>query len=131
MFNTLAQERGLSWRAHSVGLSAVEGEPIPENSQAALEDVGFCAANHRARRLKSGMIEEADLVLAMTPGQHEKLARLCGSTAEGKVHTLLEYLGEEMSGEVSDPHGYPISMHRASVRQIYGYMERLVSHLER
>lgn len=131
MFNTLAQERGLNWRAESAGLSTVEGESVPDNAQIALEEVGFYAGKHRARRLKSGMIEQADLVLTMTPGQHEKLARLRGNLAEGKVYTLLGYLGEEMPGEISDPHGYPISMHRASVRQIYGYVERLVKHLMR
>lgn len=131
MFNTLAQERGLDWRAESAGLSAVEGEPVPDNAQIALEEVGFYAGKHRARRLQSKMVERADLVLTMTPRQQEKLATLRGDLAEGKVYTLLEYLREEMPGEISDPHGYPLSMHRASVRQIHGYVERLVKHLGR
>lgn len=129
MFNTLAQERGLNWKAESAGLSAVEGEPIPDNAQIALEEVGFYAGRHRARRPSNRMIEGADLVLTMTPRQQEKLETLRGDLAEGKVYTLLGYLGEEMTGEISDPHGYPISMHRASVRQIHGYVERLIKHL--
>lgn len=129
MFNALTQERGLGWRAQSAGLSAVEGELVPENARVALEEVGFYAGKHRARRLQSRMVERADLVLTMTPGHREKVARLCNGLTEGKVHTLLGYLGDEMAGEISDPHGYPISMHRASVRQIYGYVERLVKHL--
>lgn len=129
IFNALAEEHGLDWRAESAGLAAVEGEPVPENVGLALGEVGFYADEHRARKVESRMIGEADLVLAMTPRQTEKIARLAGSPGEDRLHTLTGYLGEGGSGEVPDPHGYPLSTHRASVRRIYDYVERLVERL--
>lgn len=130
VFNALAQERSLAWRAESAGLSAAEGEPVPENVEVSLGEVGFYADNHRARKVDIRMIGDADLVLAMTPRQKEKLARLAVSTTGDKLHTLPEILGEGETGEVPDPHGYPLSTHRASVRRIYDYMERLVERLQ-
>lgn len=130
MFNALAEERGLAWRAESAGLSAVEGEPVPDNVGLALGEVGFYAGTHRARKAESRMIGEADLILTMTPRQREKLARLAGGPAEDKLHTLPGYLGEGETGEVPDPHGYPLSTHRTSVRRIYDYVESLVKQLE-
>jgi hypothetical protein len=34
VFNDLARERGLEWRAESAGLSALEGERLPEDVEA-------------------------------------------------------------------------------------------------
>lgn len=129
VFNALAAERGLAWRAESAGLAAAEDEPVPDNVELALEEVGFYAGTHRARKAESRMIIEADLVLAMTPRQKEKLERLARGPAEEKLYTLPGYLGEGEKGEIPDPHGYPLSTHRASVRRIYDYMERLVERL--
>lgn len=129
VFNDLARERGLEWRAESAGLSAPEGEPVPENVGASLGEVGFYADEHRARRAQRRMLEEADLVLAMTPRQREKLAKLSGGAGD-KLYTLTGYLGEGDFSEVPDPHGYPLSTHRASVRRIYEYVERLVERLQ-
>lgn len=129
VFNDLARERGLEWRAESAGLSALEGERVPEDVEASLGEVGFYAGEHRAKKAQRRMVEGADLVLAMTPSQREKLARLSGG-AEEKLYTLTGYLGEGDSSEVPDPYGYPLSTHRASVRRIYDYMERLVQRLQ-
>lgn len=129
IFNALAEERGLDWRAESAGLSAVEGSPVPENVELSLEEVGFYAGSHRARKARGRMVEPVDLTLAMSPGQREKLRGLSGKKAEGKLYTLPEYLGEGDNGAVPDPYGYPLQTHRASVRRIYDYMERLVTQL--
>lgn len=129
IFNDLAQERGLEWRAESAGLAAIDGSPVPENVEISLEEVGFYAGGHRARKARGRMVEPVDLVLAMSPGQREKLRSLSGGKAESKLYTLPEYLGEGANGEVPDPYGYPLQTHRASVRRIHDYMERLVTQL--
>ena len=129
MFNALAEERGLDWRAESAGLAAVDGAPAPENVELSLEEVGFFADSHRTRKVRSRMVEEADLVLVMTPRHKDQVAKLSRGAAEGKLYTLPGYLGEGETGEVPDPHGYPLSIHRTSVRRIYDYIERLVDSL--
>lgn len=129
IFNALAEERRLPWGAESAGLAAVQGQPVPDNVALAMQEIGFDASTHRARKVRSRMIGSADLVLAMTPRQKEKLVGLAGSRAEDNLYTLPEYLGEGETGEVPDPHGYPLSTHRASVRRIHDYMEKLVEQL--
>lgn len=130
VFNALAEERGLDWRAESAGLTAVEGAPVPENVRISLEELGFHADEHRARKARGRMLEEADLVLAMTPRHREKLKSVCGGADNGKLYTLTGYLGDGESSEVPDPHGYPLPAHRTSARRIYGYVDRLVEHLQ-
>lgn len=85
VFNDLARERGLEWRAESAELSALEGERIPKDVEASLAEVGFYAGEHRARKAQRRMVEGADLVLAMTPSQREKLARLSGGAEENRT----------------------------------------------
>lgn len=131
MFNALAAEQGLAWRAESAGLSALQGAAVPEEVEVSLGEVGFQVGGHRARRAQSRMVEEADLVFAMTPRQRAGVEKLAGGAAEGKLYTLTGYLGEGESSEVPDPYGYSLSTHRASVRRIYDYIERLVQSLQR
>src|SRR5919107_6136253 len=67
IFNALAEERGLAWRAESAGVAALEGEDITPNARAALDEVGIYANEHRARQVGEAMLGRADLVLAMSP----------------------------------------------------------------
>src|SRR5918997_2532697 len=69
IFNALAEEGGLAWRAASAGVAALEGEDITPNARAALEEVGIYTREHRARQVDEAMLGEADLVLVMGP-QH-------------------------------------------------------------
>jgi len=41
LFNALAEDRGLPFRAESVGTAALEGRPMAENALAALKEVGI------------------------------------------------------------------------------------------
>lgn len=130
MFNALAREAGLDWHAESAGLSAVEGEPATEDMRSALSEVGFSADAHRSRRTERRIVEQADLILTMTPRQRERLhALLAGKSDAANLYTLPEYLGESASSGIPDPLGYPLSTYRASVRQIYKYVEALAKRL--
>src|ERR687886_2966398 len=67
IFNALAEERGLAWRAASAGVVALIDEDIAPNARVALEEVGIYAEGHRARQVSEEMLKEADLVLTMGP----------------------------------------------------------------
>lgn len=130
MFNARAREVGLDWYAESAGLSAVEGEPATEDMRSALAEVGFPADAHRSRRTERRIVEQADLILTMTPRQREGLrGLLAGKSGATNLYTLPEYLGESASAGIPDPLGYPLSTYRASVRQIYEYVEMLLKRL--
>src|SRR5215217_2091926 len=104
IFNALAEERGLAWRAESAGVAALVGEDI---------------------------LEEADLVLGMGPRHVGTLRRRFGDLSE-RVYALPQYaLGAPPEEGIPDPYGQTMTAFRASVRQLLEYTEALVGRLER
>ena len=127
ILNALASDMGMPVEARSAGTAALVGEPISPRAEAVLEEVGVYANGHRARQVDAAMLEEADLVLAMTPEHAATLRRLSPDSAE-RVHTLVEYACGAPEG-IADPYGQSIAVHRASVRRILECVQRLISRL--
>ena len=131
IFNALSEEKGLGWRAKSAGVAALAGEDITPNARAALEEVGIYPEEHHARQVNEAMLEEADLVLVMSPRHVTALRRSFGSLLD-KVYTLPEYATGTSSEEgIPDPYGHTMATFRASVRQLLNYLDKLVKRLER
>ena len=131
IFNALAEERGLTWRAESAGVAALVDEDITPNARAALDEVGIYTGEHRARQVGEEMLGEADLVLAMGPRHVATLCRRFGGLSE-RVYALPEYaLGASPEEGIPDPYGQTMTAFRASVRQLLEYTEALVGRLER
>jgi len=131
IFDALAEERGLGWRAASAGVAALEGEDIIPKARAALEELGIYAESHRARQVSEAMLEEADLVLVMGPRHVRALRRSFGSLAE-RVYTLPQYAtGTATEEGIPDPYGHTMTAFRTSVRQLLSYIEKVVERLER
>jgi protein-tyrosine phosphatase len=128
MFNALAEDGGLPFQAESAGTAALEGRPMAENSLAALEEAGFYPEPHRARRVSKAMMEEAELVLAMTPQHVATLRRLGGEPPRG-IHALPEYADGVVGEGVPDPIGLTMTAHRSILRQLYEYVERAAGRL--
>jgi protein-tyrosine phosphatase len=129
IFNALAEDRQLHFRARSSGVAALENEPMAPNARAALEEVGVPAGDHRARQVNESMLREADLVLAMSPRHMAQLQEHYGSLSH-KVHTLPRY-ASGVPGEdgISDPYGQAMTSYRACVHQLVGYIDSLVEAL--
>ena len=131
IFNALAEEKGLPWRAASAGVAALVEEDITPNARAALEEVGIYPEGHRARQVSEAMLERADLVLVMSPSHARALSRHSGSLSD-EVYTLQEYATGISSEEgIPDPYGYTMATFRASVRQLLSYVDKVVERLER
>jgi protein-tyrosine phosphatase len=131
IFNALAEESGLLWRAESTGVAALVGEDITPNARAALDEVGIYANEHRARQVSEAMLEEADLVLAMGPRHVATLRQRFGDLSE-RVYALPQCaLGAPLEEGIPDPYGQTMTAFRASVRQLLEYTEALVGRLER
>ncbi|HZB81340.1 MAG TPA: hypothetical protein VE288_00645 [Rubrobacteraceae bacterium] len=131
IFNALAEERGLAWRAASAGVMALIDEEIALNARAALEEVGIYAKGHRGRQVSEEMLKEADLVLTMGPRHSATLHKRFGELPD-KVYTLPEYATGISSEEgIPDPYGHTMTAYRASVRQLLEYVEGVVMRLER
>ncbi len=128
IFDTLTEDEGLPFRAESAGTAALEGRPIAPNAVAALEEVGIYPRPHSARRVSEAMVEEAELVLAMTP-QHAATLRRLGSNPAGGIHALPEYsMGVQGEG-IPDPYGFTMTSYRSTSRQLYEHVERVVRRL--
>jgi protein-tyrosine phosphatase len=131
IFNALAEDKQLHFRARSSGVAALENEPMTPNARAALEEVGIPAGHHRARQVTESMLREADLVLALSPRHTAELQRrYCGLSH--KIHTLPRYAsGAPGEDGVADPYGQTMTAYRASVHQLVGYIDGLVEALRK
>ncbi len=130
MFNALAEDRGLGFRAQSAGVAALRDELMAPNASAALEELGVYAEGHSARQVNAEMLEEADLVLAMSPRHVAELRRVFGGSFE--IHTLMSYV-KGVSGDegIPDPYGSTMTAYRASARQLLECVDVLLYRLER
>ncbi len=130
IFNTLAGDMDLSFRAESAGTAALEGRATAPNAVAALVEAGIYPESHRARQVNGALLKKSELVLAMTPQHVAELGSLYGEFAH-KIYTLPEYAtGASSAGEgVPDPYGHTMTAYRSSVRQLYEYIERLANRL--
>lgn len=122
VFAALVDEEGLPYTAHSAGVAALVGDRIDRKAQTVLEEIGLSADGHRARQVDEIMLEESDLVLAMTPRHADTLRRL-SERSSAKVHTFLGYAtGEPDFGGVPDPHGQSMTAYRSSMRQLHHHL---------
>jgi protein-tyrosine phosphatase len=97
----LLQDRGIEGVAvESSGVSGLGGYPADPEAVRAAAEQGVDISRHRARRVKPGMIEVADLVLAMTAEQRDRVIALLPAAAS-RTFTLKElvFLLEKTSGE--------------------------------
>ena len=128
IFDAVARDLRLPYRAESAGTAALEGRSMAPNAVAVLEEIGVHPEPHRARQVSEGMIEEAELVLAMSP-QHVAALRQLEGERSCKVHTLLEY-AVDAPGEIPDPYGYTMFAYRTTVRQLSEYVEVVLDRLK-
>ena len=138
LFNALAHDGALPFRAESAGTAALEGRPMAENALAALEEAGiYPEAAHSARRVSAAMIGDSELVLAMTPEHAVTLRRIGGGPLGDPlgdpprgIHVLPEYASGVAGGAIADPHGLTMAAHRSTLRQLYEHIDRLLGRLE-
>ncbi len=128
LFDALAEDGDLSFRAESAGTAALEGRTMAPNAVAALEEAGIYPGPHHARRASAAMIGEAELVLAMTPEHATTLRRLQPESA-AEIYTLPEYAMGITDQGIPDPYGLTMAAYRSTLRQLYGHVVRVVRRL--
>ena len=129
IFDALAADRGLNFGTESAGVSASEGRTMDENARAALEELGIPAENHRSKQVSETLLEEADLVLVMSPRHLRELRHRFGELSRN-AHVLTEYATGPSGSSVPDPHGHTMPAYRASARQLLECVEGVVGCLE-
>jgi protein-tyrosine phosphatase len=128
IFNALAEDRDLPFRAESAGTTALEGRAMAPNAVAALEEVGIYPRPHGARRVSEAMLEGSELMLTMTP-EHTATVRRLGKVPVGGVHTLTGYASGVVDEGIPDPYGLTMAAYRGTLRQLYEHVERVADRL--
>jgi len=77
---------------------------------------------HRARKLTSAIVSEADLIFVMTSGHLEQVVQLGG---RGKVHVIDEYTSGVQSGGITDPYGGDLDAYRQTADALEQELEKL------
>jgi len=90
------------WRVGSAGLWAAEGRPASGHAIEEMAQRRIDLRVHRSRSVTHELMDEADLVLAMTRNHVEALMAAFPEQAH-KVHMLSEMIGKEY--DIRDPYG--------------------------
>ena len=90
-------------RVDSAGTAAAWGAPASEGSLGAAAAVGLDLSGHRSQPLTPRLVEESDIILAMTPNHVDRVEELGGRE---KVMLLGEFIeGAEQGQPIDDPFG--------------------------
>ena len=93
-------------KVSSAGLIADRAAQTAVHAVSALGKLGIRARPKRARPLGRQIVDEADLILAMTGDQRERLAKAWPGS-EDKTVVMSEFSGSG-GGEIADPIGGPL-----------------------
>lgn len=121
-FNFIVKQKKAedSFQAFSAGIQTGDGYPASGVSNKILKELGIALSDHRSRQINPDMMNEADLVLAMTGEQKKRILEWFPQHRE-KIFMLTEFCGEK--GDIPDP----IGLDEKTYRQIFDKITRLVN----
>ena len=125
----MAKREGLDLEVRSAGTAAFDGQPAADDAVQVLGERGAELREHRARRLRPEDVAWADLILAMTRAQRDRL-RDEHPDAAGKIFTLAEY-AEGTQRDVEDPVGLGREAYRFTLQQIEEYLRKAAARWRR
>lgn len=115
-------ERSTRTSVASAGVGAGDGAPMAQDAAAALQELGIDPGRGRSRRLTRRMIEEADVIFAMTAAHRQGVLAL-DPGAGGRIFTL------DPDGDVPDPIGLGREVYIQTARRIRDLLQRRLKEL--
>lgn len=116
------RKRKLNHDIASAGIYAFAGDGPSINAARVMEEMGLDVTCHIATPLSKEILENSDLILAMTEAHKMNILKNNPSLGN-KIFTLLEYIGEE--GDIADPFGGDIGIYRKCANEIITAIEKL------
>ena len=120
----------------SAGTMAIDGAPMTDLADEALEEMGIRAKRHRARQLTPEIAEEADLILTMEAQHIDELLAICPE-AQDKTHTLKGYAagvdgfpGDE-EYDIDDPFRQPLEVYQEVAGEIHEAVKQVIERLDK
>jgi protein-tyrosine-phosphatase len=106
----LLKEKGIKdIEVSSCGIYAAEGQPMSENAQKALKNIGITPCEHKSKPFKEEFFEQYNLILTMTKEQKELLEN------RKNVFTIGELTGVN---DISDPYGLSVENYSITASQL-------------
>jgi protein-tyrosine-phosphatase len=109
----------------SAGTSAWDGSPASDGALLVGMERGLDLSEHRSRLLTPEIVQESDLILAMSPSH---LSRIKDLSPGSNAHLLGEYASGKQGYSVQDPFGGDLAAYRDTVDELE---HELASLLER
>jgi protein-tyrosine-phosphatase len=118
----------------SAGIMAKRGDPISEEAAAVLEQRQIPVPDHGAQKLTARLLEEADLVLAMTSSQRYSVLRQSSGMA-AKIFRLKAYAKQideieswQVDLDVVDPYCQPIEIYQDCANELLELVPLALEH---
>jgi protein-tyrosine-phosphatase len=118
-----------SLRVISAGVSARRGEPMTENSVAALKKVGIDAGSHASQPLTQQLLDDALLVLCMTES-HRDTIQAVADPEPRDLRLFREFMHAPKYLEIADPYGGPFAAYVASRDEMVEAIPSIVQYLK-
>lgn len=131
IFNALAAEKGLDWRADSAGVAAVGDRPASFNAIQAVAEIGLDLHMHSTRFLPTVDLNEYDLFIGLNE-EHADILRSIGIPAD-MVRVLYRAPNVDdiydLRTDIVDPYGGDINAYRKCRDDIVGAVKLLIATL--
>ncbi len=137
LFRHMINEKGLEGEisVESAGVFAVSGEPASLQAIEAMGRQSIDISNHKSRQLTKEMIENANLIIAMT-NNHKRAIISMSNNAIDKTFTLTEYSYDDTRkhNDIMDPFGAPVHEYEKCLMEIKNalniILEKLIENSE-
>lgn len=124
-----AENPKLELTVKSAGTAAFGNQSASHNANEALHELGIDLSAHRSQAISERLIDEADLVLAMTSAHKQQLLFMKPDAAH-KIFTLAEFTSEDQSKNISDPFGGNLERYIECRNEITFHIKKLLNILD-
>ena len=124
VFNSLNTDDNIT--SNSAGISILPGSK--ESAELIYRELKLDLKNRKAKQIENELLEESNLVLAMTRYGRDYL-KTYYKNYKNKIFTLFEYVGVE--DEIKDPYGGTVSVYKNTYNQIKGSVSLLLSKIKK
>ena len=119
-----AEIKAVKINVKSAGTAAFMGQEASRNAILAMGELGADLSNHRAQLVTAELIDEADIVLAMTESHKQQLIHM-QPNASGKIYTLAQFTTRE-SKNISDPFGGNLDVYKECRNELTYHIKKLL-----
>jgi protein-tyrosine-phosphatase len=110
----------------SAGTNAWDGSPASDGALLVGMERGLDLSEHRSRLLTPEIIQDADLVLAMSPSH---LSRIKDLAPAANAHLLGAFASGKEGYSVQDPFGGDLAAYRATIDELEQELDSLLERL--